>query len=188
MKINGNEIRSGSVIEYDGRIWLVLKHNIVSPGKGGAFNQVEMRDIKTGAKSNQKFRSDETVERLRVEEKEMQFLYAEGDHLTFMDRESYDQITVERDMIGEAADFLAEGMTVTAEFIDNAPVGIQLPQTAVLTVVEADAVVRGQTAASSYKPAMLDNGVKIMVPAFVGPGTKIVVNVALRTYVERAKD
>jgi elongation factor P len=188
MKINGNAIRAGNVIEVDGRVWRVIKHNVVSPGKGGAFNQIEIRDVKTGTKSNMKFRSDETVEQLRVEEKELQYLFADGDQFTFMDQESYEQVTVNRDLIGEPADFLTDGMIVTMQFIEGqGVVGVELPQNAVGTVVEADAVVKGQTAASSYKPAMLDNGVRVMVPPFISTGEKIVVNIRERTYVERAK-
>ena len=187
MKILGSAIRAGFVIEVDGRVWQVIKHNIVSPGKGGAFNQIEIRDIKTGTKSNMKFRSDETVERLRVDEKPMQYLFGDADQITLMDQESYEQITVPRDMIGDAAEFLTDNMVVTVDFIEGMPVAVQLPQTTVATVVEADAVVKGQTAASSYKPAVLDNGVRVMVPPFIEQGTRIVVNIAERTYVERAK-
>src|SRR3954464_825544 len=107
MKINGSAIRAGNVIEVDGKIWRVIKHNIVSPGKGGAFNQIEVRDVKTGTKSNYKFRSDEQVEQLRVDQKEMQYLFTEGDQITFMDQESYEQISVPRDLVGDPADFLA---------------------------------------------------------------------------------
>jgi len=187
MKINGNAIRAGNVIEVDGKIWRVIKHNVVSPGKGGAFNQIEIRDVKTGTKSQMKFRSDETVEQLRVEEKKMQYLFADGDQYTFMDQESYEQVTINRDMIGDAADFLQDGMEASMQFIEGQVVGVELPQTAVGTVVEADAVVKGQTAASSYKPAVLDNGARVMVPPFIGTGEKIVVNIQERTYVERAK-
>jgi len=188
MKINGNAVRAGNIIEVDGRIWRVLKHNVVSPGKGGAFNQVEVRDVKTGTKSQFKFRSDEQVEQLRVEEKEMQYLYAEGDQLTFMDQESYEQVTVPRALIGEAADFLADNMVVTVDFIEGNPVAVDLPQTTIGTIVEADAVVKGQTASSSYKPAILDNGVRVMVPPFIAVGERIVVNIEERTYIERAKE
>jgi elongation factor P len=189
MKINGSAIRAGNVIECDGRVWRVIKHNIVSPGKGGAFNQIEIRDVKSGTKSNMKFRSDETVEQLRVEEKELQFLFADGDQFTFMDQESFEQLTVNRDLIGDPADFLTDGMTVSMQMIEGqGVVGVELPLTAVGTVVEADAVVKGQTAASSYKPAKLDNGARVMVPPFVGIGEKIVVNIADRTYVERSRD
>ncbi len=189
MKINGSAIRAGNVIEVDGRVWRVIKHNIVSPGKGGAFNQIEIRDVKSGTKSNMKFRSDETVEQLRVEEKELQFLFADGDQFTFMDQESFEQLTVNRDLIGDPADFLTDGMKVSMQMIEGqGVVGVELPLTAIGTVVEADAVVKGQTAASSYKPAKLDNGARVMVPPFVGTGEKIVVNIADRTYVERSRD
>ncbi len=187
MKINGNAIRAGNVIEVDGKIWRVIKHNVVSPGKGGAFNQIEIRDVKTGTKSQMKFRSDETVEQLRVEEKQLQYLFADGDQYTFMDQENYEQVTVNRDMIGDPADFLQDGMIVSVQIIEGQVVGVELPQNAVGTVVEADAVVKGQTAASSYKPAILDNGVRVMVPPFIAVGEKIVVNIGERTYVERAK-
>jgi elongation factor P len=188
MKISGNEVRAGQVIELNGRVWLVVKHNLVQPGKGGAFNQIEIRDIKTGTKSSERFRSAETVERLHVDEKEYQYLYADGDSLTFMDQETFDQITLPRDMVGDQADFLKENMVVTINSISGSPVAVHMPQSTTATVVEADAVVKGQTASSSYKPAKLDNGVRVMVPPFVGVGTKIVVNIAERTYVERAKD
>ncbi len=187
MKVNGNEVRAGHVIEYQGRTFLVTKHNLVTPGKGGAFNQLELRDVKTGIKSSERFRSAETVERLRVDEKEYQFLFGEGGSFTFMEQETFEQVTISRDMIGERADFLKDGMKVTIEFIEGAPVGVELPASTVQTVVEADAAMRGQTAAASYKPAKLDNGVKIMVPPFIEAGTKIVVNIAERTYIERAK-
>jgi elongation factor P len=187
MKINGSAIRAGNVIEADGRIWRVIKHNLVSPGKGGAFNQIEIRDVKSGNKSNMKVRSDDTVEQLRVEEKEMQYLFADGGQYTFMDQESYEQVTVNRDMIGDAADFLLDGMKASMQFIEGQVVGVELPQNSVGTVVEADAVVKGQTAASSYKPAILDNGARVMVPPFISVGERIVVNIHERTYVERAK-
>ncbi len=188
MRINGSAIRAGNIVEIDGRIWRVLKHNIVSPGKGGAFNQIEVRDVKTGTKSNYKFRSDEQVEQLRVDQKEMQYLFADGDHLTFMDQESYEQLSVSRELVGDAADFLADNMIVTIDFIEGNAVAAVLPQTTVATVVEADAVVKGQTASSSYKPAVLDNGARVMVPPFIGAGTRIVVNIEERSYVERAKE
>jgi elongation factor P len=188
MKIIGSAIRQGNVIEVDGKMWRVVKHNIVSPGKGGAFNQIEIRDIKTGTKSNMKFRSDETCELLRVEEKELQYLFKDGEQYTFMDNQSYEQITIPEEMIGEPAAFLTDNMVVSVQFIEGTPVGVELPTTTICTIVEADAVVKGQTAASSYKPALLDNGVKVGVPPFVAAGERIVVNIAERAYVERAKD
>ena len=188
MKIIGSAVRAGNIIEYDGKIWRVVKHNVVSPGKGSAFNQVEMRDARTGTKTNIKLRADETVEQLRADEKEMQYLFNDGDAYTFMDQESFEQTTVNRDLIGEAADFLTDNMVCTVNLIESEVVGVTLPQSTVCTVVEADAVVKGQTASSSYKPAVLDNGVKILVPPFIAAGTRIVVNIEERTYLERAKD
>ena len=188
MKIIGSAVRAGNIIEYDGKIWRVVKHNVVSPGKGSAFNQVEMRDARTGTKTNIKLRADETVEQLRADEKEMQYLFHDGDAYTFMDQESFEQTTVNGDLIGEAADFLTDNMVCTVNLIESEVVGVTLPQSTVCTVVEADAVVKGQTASSSYKPAVLDNGAKIMVPPFIAAGTRIVVNIEERTYLERAKD
>ncbi|MBM3479214.1 MAG: elongation factor P [Alphaproteobacteria bacterium] len=188
MKIIGSAVRAGNIIEYDGKIWRVVKHNVVSPGKGSAFNQVEMRDARTGTKTNIKLRADETVEQLRADEKEMQYLFSDGDAFTFMDQESFEQTTVNRDLIGDAADFLTDNMVCTVNLIEGEVVGVSLPQSTVCTVVEADAVVKGQTASSSYKPAVLDNGAKIMVPPFIAAGTRIVVNIEERTYLERAKD
>ena len=188
MKIIGSAVRQGNIIEYDGKIWRVVKHNVVSPGKGSAFNQIEMRDARTGIKSQAKLRADETVEQLRADQKDMQYLFHEGEMYTFMDQESFDQVQVNRELIGDAADFLTDNMICNVDLIENEIVGITLPQSAICTIVEADAVVKGQTASSSYKPALLDNGVKVMVPPFVGAGTRIVVNIAERAYMERAKD
>lgn len=187
MKIIGSAIRTGNIIEVDGRIFQVVKHNVVQPGKGGAFNQVDLRDVKTGTKTNMKFRSDETAEQLRVDSKEMQYLFHDGEQYTFMDQENFEQTTVSRDLIGDPADFLTDNMTVTIDLIEGDPVAVHLPQTTVRTIVEADAVVKGQTASSSYKPALLDNGVRIMVPPFIESGTKVVIKIEDRSYMERAK-
>jgi len=188
MKINGNAIRPGMVIEHQGRLWRAMKIFHTQPGKGGAYLQVEMKDIRDGTKLNERFRSSETVERVRLDEKEYQFLYAEGDHFTFMDNETFEQITLDRDLIGEPAVFLQEGMTVTVQSHEDKPISVTLPDTVVMKVVEADPVVKGQTAASSYKPAKLENGVRIMVPPHIAVGDRVVVNTAEATYVERAKD
>lgn len=188
MKIIGSAVRAGNIIEYDGKIWRVVKHNVVSPGKGSAFNQIEMRDAKTGIKNNVKLRADETVEQLRADQKDMQYLFHDGDSYTFMDQESFDQVMVNRDMIGDAADFLTDNMVCSVDLIEGEIVGVTLPASTICTVVEADAVVKGQTAASSYKPAVLDNGVKILVPPFIATGTRIVVNIEERAYIERSKD
>ncbi len=187
MKINSNEIKPGNIIEHKNRLWIAVKTEHVKPGKGGAFNQVELKDIRDGTKLNERFRSSETVERVRLDERDFQFLYENGDELTFMDQETFDQVTVPRELIGESAVFLQEGMTVQISSYEGEIVGVSLPETVVMTIVEADPVVKGQTAASSYKPAILENGVKVMVPPHIESGTRIVVNTADQTYVERAK-
>jgi elongation factor P len=189
MKINGNAIRPGNVIEHKGRLWRAVKIQHTQPGKGGAYLQVELKDIKDGTKLNERFRSSENVERVRLDQRPYQYLYAEGDDmLTFMDNETYEQITLHRDLVGEPIDFLQEGMTVTIESYEGDLISVMLPDTVTMAIVEADPVVKGQTASSSYKPAVLENGVRIMVPPHIESGTRIVVNTAERSYVERAKD
>jgi elongation factor P len=188
MKINAIDIKPGNVLEHAGRLWVVLKRELIQPGKGGAFAQVEMRDLKSGNKTNERFRTQETVERIRLDEKEMQFLYFEGDLATFMDNESYEQVTVSREMIGEPADFLRDGMVCTIQLHEGTPLSVTLPQTVTMDLVEADPVVKGQTASSSYKPGKLDNGRRVLVPPHLEAGTRIVVNTADGSYVERAKD
>lgn len=186
MKINGNQITPGMVIQHDGGLWAAVKTNAVKPGKGGAFNQVELKNLIDGRKLNERFRADETVERVRLEQKDFQFLYAEGDDLVFMDTATYDQITIATDFIGERAAFLQDGMTVTVEMHEERPIGVKLPDHVVLEIVEADTVVKGQTAASSYKPAKLENGLRVMVPPFIGTGERIVVDTNEVTYLRRA--
>ncbi len=189
MKINGNAIRSGMVIEHQGSLWRAVKIQHTQPGKGGAYLQVELKDIRTGTKLNERFRSSETVERARLDQKEHQFLYADGAMLTFMDNETFDQITLDQDLLGEdQIPFLQDNMTVTIESHEGNPIGVQLPDTVSLAVTEADAVIKGQTASSSYKPAMLENGIRCMVPPHIEAGTRIVVNTSDGSYVERAKD
>lgn len=187
MKIDGNAIRPGNVIEHQGRLWRAVKVQHVKPGKGGAFMQVELKDIREGTKLNERFRASETVERVRLDEKSYQYLFAEGDEVTLMDVETYDQITVAKDMIGEPAVFLQDGMMVTVMSYEGESISVALPETVVMEVIEADAVVKGQTASSSYKPAVLENNQRVMVPPHIGAGTKIVVNTADGTYAERAK-
>jgi elongation factor P len=186
MKINGNEIRPGNVIEHKGGLWAAVKTQAVKPGKGGAFNQVELKNLIDGTKLNERFRSDETVERVRLDQKDFQFLYAQDDMLIFMDSDTYEQLELPQDFVGERAAFLQDGMTVTVEMYDGRPIGITLPQHVTLEVVEADPVVKGQTAASSYKPARLENGVRVLVPPFITAGEKIVVDTSELTYVRRA--
>ena len=186
MKINGNEIRPGNVIEHKGGLWVAVKTQAVKPGKGPAYAQVELKNAIDGTKLNERFRSSETVERVRLEQKDYQFLYAEGDMLTFMDMDTYDQIQISRDLLEERAAFLQDGMKVTVESHEGRPIGISLPGQVTLKVVEAEPVVKGQTAASSYKPAMLENGVRVLVPPFIGVGERVVVDTNELTYVRRA--
>jgi elongation factor P len=186
MKISGVDIRPGNIIEYEGGIWRAVKIQHTQPGKGGAYMQVEMKNLIDGRKNNVRFRSAETVERVRLDTKDFQFLYHDGDALVFMDKDTYEQVSLPEDLIGEPAAFLQDGMDVVMELHEDRPISVQLPDTVEATIVEADAVVKGQTASSSYKPAVLDNGVRVMVPPHIGAGTKIVVDVYDRTYVRRA--
>jgi elongation factor P len=187
MKQQANLIRAGQVIEHEGRRWTVLKQQIITPGKGGAFIQVEMRDLKSGNKTNERWRTADTVERLLTEEKEYTYSYTDGTNLVLMDPETFEQAMIPADLLGDMAPFLQDNMAVTVDLVEGDPVGIHLPSTVVLEVVEADPVVKGQTAASSYKPAKLSNGVKTSVPPFIETGEKIVVRTEDATYVERAK-
>ncbi|MFZ1814032.1 MAG: elongation factor P [Rhizobiaceae bacterium] len=186
MKINGNEIKPGNVIEHAGGLWVAVKAQAVKPGKGGAFNQVELKNLITGSKLNERFRSSESVEKVRLEQKDFQFLYEEGDNLVFMDTETYEQLELNKDFVGERADFLQDGMMVMVELYEEKPIGITLPDYVILTVAEADPVVKGQTAASSYKPAVLENGVRCLVPPFVEAGERIVVDTNEIAYLRRA--
>ena len=186
MKINAVEIRPGNILEYEGGIWRAVKIQHTQPGKGGAYMQVELKNLIDGRKNNVRFRSAESVERVRLDTKDFQFLYPEGDMLVFMDKETYDQTTLPRDLLGDAAAFLQDGMDVVMELHDDDPISVQLPDTIEALIVEADAVVKGQTASSSYKPAVLENGVRVMVPPHIGAGTRIVVDVYEQTYVKRA--
>ncbi len=186
MKINAVEIRPGNIIEFEGGIWRAVKIQHTQPGKGGAYMQVELKNLRDGRKSNTRFRSAETVERVRLDQKDFQFLFAEGDVLTFMDKDTYEQVTLPRDLLGDAAAFLQDGMDVVMEMHEEEALSVQLPDQIEATIVEADAVVKGQTASSSYKPAILDNGVRVMVPPHISAGTRIVVDVYEQTYVRRA--
>ena len=186
MKISGVDIRPGNIIEYEKGLWRAVKIQHTQPGKGGAYMQVEMKNLIDGRKTNVRFRSAETVERVRLDTKDFQFLFAEGDQLTFMDKDTYDQVSLSRDLLGDAAAFLNDGMDVVMELYDEKPISVQLPDTVEALIVEADAVVKGQTASSSYKPALLENGVRVMVPPHIASGTRIVVDVYSQEYVRRA--
>jgi elongation factor P len=186
MKINAVEIRPGNILEYEGGIWRAVKIQHTQPGKGGAYMQVEMKNLIDGRKNNVRFRSAESLERVRLDTVDFQFLFREGDTLTFMDKNTYEQITLDADILGDAAAFLQDGMDVVMELWEERPISVQLPDTIEALIVEADAVVKGQTASSSYKPAVLENGVRVMVPPHIGSGTRIVVDVYEQTYVRRA--
>jgi elongation factor P len=186
MKINGNELRPGNVIEHQDSLWAVVKTQHVKPGKGGAFAQVELKNLLDGRKLNERFRSADTVERVRLEQKDFQYLYEEGDMLVFMDTDTYEQIELAKDFVGERTAFLQDGMTVTVEMYEEKPIGVTFPPQVTLEVAEAEPVVKGQTATSSYKPAVLENGVKVMVPPFVSAGERIVVDTGDISYVRRA--
>jgi elongation factor P len=182
MKINGNEIRPGNVIEHKGGLWIAVKTQAVKPGKGPAYAQVELKNLIDRTKLNERFRSSETVE-----QNDYQFLYEQGDMLVFMDMDTYEQIEILKDFLEERAAFLQEGMKVTVESHEGKPIGVAIPEQVTLAVVEADPVVKGQTAASSYKPAKLENGVRILVPPFVVAGERVVVDTNELTYVRRAE-
>jgi elongation factor P len=186
-KIAGNEIRPGTLIEHNGGLWIAVKTQAVKPGKGGAYNQVELKNVITGTKLNERFRSDEAVDEVYLEKKDYQFLFATGDMLTFMDIENYEQIELQREFVGERAQFLQDGMKVLVQTYEGKPIGIQLPIQVTLTVVEADPVLRGGTAAPSYKSALLENGLKIQVPPFIEAGSRIVVATEDGSYVRRAE-
>jgi len=168
MKINGNEIRVGNIISHQNGLWVAVKTNAVKPGKGGAFNQVELKNLIDGRKLNERFRASENVERIRLDQKTHTYLYADGDMLVFMNAETYEQINLE------------------ADFDEERPISVALPDQVVLEVTETEPVVKGQTAANSYKPAMLENGVRTTVPPFVDVGEKLIINTEDGSYVKRA--
>ena len=185
-KINGNEIRPGNVLEHQGGLWSAVKVDHVKPGKGGAFAQVELRNLRNGSKLNERFRSADKVERVRLEQKDQQFLYESDGMLVFMDGETFEQIEIPSAILGERRPFLQDGMTVQLEYHEDEALSATLPQKVTCRVVETEPVVKGQTAANSFKPAVLDNGVKVMVPPFVGQDEDIVVNTETMEYSERA--
>ncbi|MGY9045979.1 elongation factor P [Puniceibacterium antarcticum] len=185
-KINGNEIRPGNVLEHNGGLWAAVKVDHVKPGKGGAFAQVEMKNLRNGSKLNERFRSADKVERVRLEQKDMQFLYETDGILTFMDTETYDQVELPADILGERRPFLQDGMTIHVEFHYEEALNATLPQKVTCRIVETEPVVKGQTAANSFKPALLDNGLRVLVPPFVGQDEDIIVNTETMEYAERA--
>ena len=188
MKVNVNELKPGNVVEYRDKLWSMVKGDHVKPGKGPAYLQVEMKCLTDGTKLNTRLNTSDTVERVRLDEDQYQFLYDDGEQLNFMNQESFEQIALMRSLVGDAAVFLQEGMIVTVTSYEEKPLSVVLPESVVLEVVEADPVMKGQTAAASFKPAKLSNGVKVMVPPHIGTGTRVVVNTRESAYVERAKD
>jgi elongation factor P len=185
-KINGNEIRPGNVLEHNDGLWVAVKVNHVKPGKGGAFAQVELKNLRNGSKLNERFRSEDRVERARLEQKDQQFLYESDGMLVFMDTDTFDQIELPADILGDRRPFLQDGMMVKIEYFGEEALNATLPQKVTCTVVETEPVVKGQTAANSFKPALLDNGVRISVPPFIGQDEAVVVNTETMEYSERA--
>ena len=188
MRINGNAIRPGNIIEHKGGLWQAVKIQHTQPGKGGAYLQVELKDLRDGTKLNERFRAAEHVEKVRLDEKEYQFLYAEGELLNFMETETYEQITLDRKLVGDQAVFLLDGVMVTVLSHEGEALTVQLTETVVLEVTETEAVIKGQTAAGSFKPAILENGVRTMVPPHIETGTRVVIATADSAYRERARD
>ena len=185
-KISGNEIRPGNILEHAGGLWVAVKTNHVKPGKGGAFAQVELKNLRDGRKLNERFRSEDKVERVRLEQRDMQFLYETDGMLVLMDGETFEQTELPAEILGERRPFLQDGMTITVEFYETEALNVTLPEKVVCTVEETEPVVKGQTAANSFKPAVLDNGVRTNVPPFIGIGEEIVVSTDSGEYVERA--
>ena len=188
MKINGNSLKSGMIISHKGSNWKVVSSQSVKPGKGGAFAQVELKNLKDNSKLNERFRASEDVERLYVESKEFQFSYKDDEDFYFMDTTNYEQISLNNDLVGELENFLQDNMIVSIEFVDDKPVSLKLPEHIKEQVVETEAVIKGQTAASSFKPAILSNGFKVMVPGHIENNTFIIISTTTFTYVEKAKN
>ena len=185
MKVNGNTIKPGNVIEHKGGLWVATKTSHVKPGKGGAFAQIELRNLKDGTKLNERFRSSENIEKVILEETPHVFLYKEDENLIFMNNENFEQINIDINLIGDQSAFLQDGMNVVINMYENDPVSVIMPETCIEEVVEADAVIKGQTVSSSYKPATLDNGVNIQVPPFIESGDKIIVDTRTMEYIKK---
>jgi len=187
MKILGNEIKPGMVIQHKDDLWSVLKAQHVKPGKGGAFNQVELKSLKRGTKLNERFRSSDSVERAILEDKKFNFLYEDENNCHFMDQVNYEQIQIKKTMLGEKSKLLRENMEVDVQFYEDEPLAIDLPSNIELKIETTDAAIKGQTASSSYKPAILENGIKIMVPPFINAEDKIILDTRTLEYVKKTK-
>ena len=185
-KINGNEIRPGNVLMHNDHLWVAVKVDHVKPGKGGAYAQVELKNLRNGSKLNERFRSADKVERVRLEQKDQQFLYESDGMLVFMDTQTYEQVSLPASLLGNRRPFLQDGMTVAIEYLGTEALNATLPQKVVCTITETAPAIKGQTAANSFKPAILGNGVRVMVPPFIAQGEAIVVNTQTLEYAERA--
>ena len=188
MKVIASSLRKGNVVDKDGKLYVILFAENIHPGKGTPVTQLDMRRISDGVKVSERYRTTEQVERAHVEDREFTFLYSDGDGFHFMNSENYDQVTLQTDLVGDQAAYLQPEMTVMLSLHDGVPVAMQMPQKTTLEVVETEPVTKGQTASSSYKPALLSNGVKTAVPPHISTGTRVVVMTADGAYVERAKD
>ena len=188
MRVIASSLRKGNIVDLDGRLYVILTAENIHPGKGTPVTQLDMRRLSDGVKSSQRYKTTDQVERAHVEERSYQFLYQDGEGFHFMNMENYDQVALPADIVGDQAAYLAPEMKVKIALHEDVAVSIELPQKTTLEVMETEPSVKGQTASSSYKPATLSNGVRTMVPSFVGPGTRIVVMTADGSYVERAKD
>ena len=188
MKISANEIKVGNILEFENKLWKVLKLEHTKPGKGGAYIQIEIKDINIGTKKNERFRSDENIEKAHLEQRAFQFLYSSGGEYFFMDQKNYEQISINKEKImSDTLPYLKDGINVSLELKDDEPINILLPKTVTLEIKEAEAVIKGQTATSGLKPAILENGVRVMVPLHVEKGMKIVVKTLDNSYVEKVK-
>jgi len=187
-KTNANSLRIGNVIEFENQLWKLVKREHVKPGKGGAYIQAELKNLVTGNKTNTRFASSEDVEVAFVEQKNYQFQYFDQNELSAMDMESFESFNFEKELVGEALPFLQEGMNIRVEYCNDKPIAIYIPEQVNAIIAQADAVVKGQTAAASYKPAILENGVRVMVPPFIESGEEIIVNTTDFSYVSRAKN
>ena len=185
MKIQGNEIKPGMIIELNNDHWTVLKAQHVKPGKGGAFNQVELKSLTRGTKLNQRFRSSENVERAQIEEKEFNFLYSDENECFFMDPENFEQISIKKELIGEKLNLLSENLKVTISFLEDKPISVDLPTNIECEIESTEGVVKGQTAASSYKPAKLNNGLNIQVPPFIEAGDEVIIDTRNLEYIKK---
>ena len=187
MKILGNEIKTGMVIEHKNDLWSVLKAQHVKPGKGGAFNQVELKSVKKGTKLNERFRSSDSVERAILDDKKFNFLYEDENNCHFMDQINYEQIQISKSLLGEKSKLLKENMEVNVQFYEEQALGVDLPSSVEVKIDPTDAALKGQTASSSYKPAILENGIKIMVPPFINADDKIILDTRTLEYVKKIK-